>query len=408
MRQGAATSHAPWWDRHSCLSSSPGRQECLPYRSRPRGTVLIVAIGVMVALTGLALVFSRQMRVEALASGNLLSSLQADAIVSGAAQYVANRLLNNQDRSTLDSEILAEAVPLGDGYFWIVRPNPDDERQYAFGVTDEAAKLNINTADIDMLSMLPSMTSELAASIIDWRDPDSVVGDGGGGEDEYYLLQPDPYYCKNAPFETLDELLLVKGATHDLLYGVDANHNGVADDEETTGQRQLTDFNGQSQCGLSKYMTVYSIEPNPTRGAPALVGRINVNTAPREVLRCLPGLTDADVDLLIAKRSGKGSNLSNVSWVTQTLPTATVQRIISRITTRSQQYSADIVGVSSNGRGFKRVKYVFDLRTGTPRIIYCQDLTQFGWPLSARLLNDLRAGNAVSASSSGAFSLEKR
>jgi type II secretory pathway component PulK len=61
------------------------------------------------------------------------------------------------------------------------------------------------------------MGAELAASIVDWRDADDEVT-SGGAESEYYLLLADPYYCKNAPFETLDELLLVKGATRDLLF----------------------------------------------------------------------------------------------------------------------------------------------------------------------------------------------
>ncbi|MCY3023881.1 MAG: type II secretion system protein GspK [Planctomycetota bacterium] len=379
-----------------------------PKAAQPRGTVLIVAVGVMIVLTGLVLIFSRQMRVEALASGNLVVSAQTDALVAGAAQYVANRLANNQDRTMLDSEILAEAVPLGDGYFWILRPNPDDERQYAFGVVDESSKLNINSADLDALLRLPAMTPELAASIVDWRDPDSVVGDGGGAESEYYLLQPQPYYCKNAPFETLDELLLVKGAARELLYGVDANRNGVVDDDEAGTQTRLTGFSGQVQCGLTKYLTVYSLEPNPARNGPLLIGRINVNTAPREVLRCLPGLTDGDVDLLIAKRSASGPDLANVSWVAKTLKPATVQGIASRITTRSFQFSADIVAVLGNGRGFKRVKYVFDVRSLPPRLMYRQDLTHYGWPLDAALLEALRSASPIPVSSANTFSLERR
>jgi len=384
---------------------------------KPVGSVLIVAIGIMIVLTGLALVFSRQMRVEALASGNLLASVQADAVVAGAAQYVANCLANNQDRTMLDSEIQSEAVPLGDGMFWIIRPNPDDERQYAFGVVDESSKLNLNTATEDMLQCLPGMTSELAASIVDWRDTDSVVSDGGGGEDEYYLQLPEPYYCKNAPFETLDELLLVKGATRNLLYGVDANRNGAVDDDEAGQQGPLTSFNGMGQCGVTKYMTVYSREPSPpakpntkkgTKPAPPPEGRINVNTAPREVLLCLPGLTSADVDQLIAVRSASGPDLNNIAWVAKVLPAKALEMIVPLLTVNSYQFSADIVAVLGQGRGFKRVRYVFDLRTMPLRILYRQDLTHLGWPLSSEILETLRSGAQVPGSSANTFSLEKK
>lgn len=440
-----------------------------PLRMRnKRGSVLIIAIGITVALTGLVFVFTRQMRVELLASGNMVSAIQAGAIVRGAAQHVASRLVTTTDRTTLDTVIAAQGAQIGEGQYWILRPNPEDEKQYGYGIVDEASKLNINTATIDMLMLLPGMTPELAASIVDWRDEDEVVSEGGGAESETYQLLPDPYYCKNAPFETLDELRLVKGATPEILYGVDYKHNGVVDLSESTGSVGLTGLNGQSQCGIVKYLTVSTIEANVSssgqprmfvgetnnqamnalsrmllglsfqqarvdaivgslRGqAPAvnvldfyrkstmtldefkkvadlvttdrgrvLQGRINVNTAPREVLRCLPGLDESDVEALIAKRSTSGSDTQSLAWVADALPAEKGKLVGALITTRSFQYSADIAAVGSNGRGFKRSRYVFDLRSSPPRILYRQDLTHLGWPLSAEIQDALRAGQAI-------------
>ncbi|HYG76472.1 MAG TPA: type II secretion system protein GspK [Planctomycetota bacterium] len=433
-------------------------------QSRRRGSVLILAMGITVVLAGMVLVFTRQMRVEALASGNLVSSLQSDAVIRGAALYVSNRLENNQSRSTLDSEIQSEFVPVGEGSFWLLRPDAEDEHRYGFGVIDESSKLNINTATFDMLIRLPNMSAELAASIIDWRDEDDTVSEGGGAESEHYLLQPDPYYCKNAPFETLEELKLVKGATPEILFGVDYNHNGVVDQNESGETTGLSGLNGQAACGIWKYLTVNSIEPNLTstgeprlfvgeldnrtvdslarlfgtsvpadriteittrlRGqppplnildfykksgmtvaefklvadkittdrAPVLQGRINVNTAPREVLRCLPGLEDADADALIAKRSSNGPDLDTIAWVADALPAEKLNQIGSAITTRSYQYSADILAASGSGRGFKRVRYVYDLRTTPIKVVYRKDLSHLGWPLDEGIREMLRSG----------------
>lgn len=441
--------------------------------SPPRGSVLIVTMGVVIALAGLALVFSREMRVEALASGNQLSAAQAGAIVSGAAQHVLNRLTSNTDRTTLDSEIRSQAVQLGDGAFWMLRPNPDDETQYAFGVVDESSKLNINYASADMLLRLPGMTQELAASIIDWRDADDEVSEGGGAESAYYLLQPEPYYCKNAPFETLDELLLVKGATREVLFGVDANRNGVVDANEAAASSQLSSLNGQAQCGVYKYLTVYGWVPNTsksgqprlfvgdvrtrtlaalsallsrtmpadrvaaittilrsapqasnvldfyqkskmtldefkgvsdlitTENARVLNGKININTASREVLRCLPGLEDSDVDAILARRATGGSELENIAWVAELLPPEKAALIGGLIITRSYQFSADIAGVSGNGRGFRRMKYVFDLRTTPPRTQFCKDLSYLGWPLSSAQRDVLRERNTAAEVENG-------
>ena len=67
-------------------------------------------------------------------------------------------------------------------------------------------------------------------------------------------------------------------------------------------------------------------------------------------------------------------------------------RIGSYITTRSYQFSADIVSVCGNGRAFRRCRIVVDALDSPPRIIYRQDLTPLGWPLSPELLAELRSG----------------
>ncbi|HEY2573326.1 MAG TPA: hypothetical protein VGH65_04625, partial [Verrucomicrobiaceae bacterium] len=51
------------------------------------------------------------------------------------------------------------------------------------------------------------------------------------------------------------------------------------------------------------------------------------------------------------------------------------------ITTHSYQFTADIAAVGPFGRGYRRVRFVFDLSEGTPKIIYRQDLSRLGWAL---------------------------
>jgi hypothetical protein len=64
-----------------------------------------------------------------------------------------------------------------------------------------------------------------------------------------------PYRCKNGPLDSLEELLLVRGVTPQLLFGNDLNRNGTLDgDEQDTGS-------GLDR-GWSAYLTIYSREPN--------------------------------------------------------------------------------------------------------------------------------------------------
>ena len=60
-------------------------------------------------------------------------------------------------------------IQVGDGYFWILRPNYGDDNLPVYGFTEENAKLNINTASYESLMRLPNMTDDVASAIINWR-----------------------------------------------------------------------------------------------------------------------------------------------------------------------------------------------------------------------------------------------
>ena len=163
------------------------------------------------------------------------------------------------------------------------------------------------------------MPQELPDSVFDWKDEDADV-EFEGAEDEYYLNLPTPYRCKNANFETVEELLLVKGAYPELLYGDGVSGTIAGRAAGLGGGMQIGGLSDQDFLarGLFNYLTVYSREPNPS-GQGTRVGRINVNTAPREVLRCLPGITDADVSTIVSRREGNGFGNPGTEWVRDAL-----------------------------------------------------------------------------------------
>lgn len=438
--------------------------------SRAGGTILIVTIWVVLVLAGLALVFARSMRVAAILSANHVAALECEHIASGACQYIMARLTEAQgEATTLESETPYEAMQVGEGYFWVLRSNLEEDQEFYYGLTDEAGKINLNSASEEMLLRLPGMTSELAASIIDWRDEDSEIS-AGGAEDEYYLLLGEPYNCKNGPLETVEEILLIKGASKELLYGEDTNLNGILDDNENDGDESdpPDNRNGRLEPGFYDYVTVYSVEAtasgtegeqnaqinvndaaaradiqsaleeivsedralqimnaipmNPnyssvldfyartgltaeefgqvadrlTVGAEeARAGLVNVNTASKEVLVCLPNLEEQDVDALIAYRESSQSDLTSVAWVANVLESAKATAIGSYITVNSFQYSADIICLSGDGRAYKRYRAVFDTQYGKPQIVYWKSMTHSGWPLERDIVATLRKGEPL-------------
>jgi hypothetical protein len=427
---------------------------------------------ILLVLAGLVLVLARAMRVEADRSANELAALQAGAVEQGAIQYVLANVDGLQGQVPLDADMPCEAVPVGDGLFWILRPGDEDQRTYCYGLTDEASKVNLNTATQDMLAKLPGMTAEFTPSIVDWRDTDSNVTTGGA-ESEYYLMLPDPYECKNGPLETVEELFLVRGATREILFGRDANRNGLLEPSEGTSAFSGTFSSSGARLdrGLFNFVTVYSAEPGASASSgsgsssgsqlvnvnssqtQALVdllrksvasdripgildrvrrerpfrnvldfyyragltaaefqkianqittsssakqaGLINVNTAPKEVLACLPQLEESDVAALIAKRSGAETDATSIAWVAEVLPREKAQAIGAYVTARSYQFSADIVSVAATGRAFRRCRVVVDARQSPPKVIYRQNLTHLGWPLSADIITTLRSGQPL-------------
>ena len=110
-----------------------------------------------------------------------------------------------------------------------------------------------------------------------------------------------------------------------------------------------------------------------------LRGRVNVNTAPREVLLCLPGLGPDDATALINNRPY--DSRGECGWVLNSLTPEALNQCGKMITGTSRQYSADIVSVSGDGRAFKRVRIVVDGRQSPPVIVQRKDLTSLGWPL---------------------------
>ena len=88
---------------------------------------------------------------------------------------------------------------------------------------------------------LPGMTDQIADAILDWIDPDDAPRQFGA-EADYYRGLNVPYAPRNGVPASLEELLLVRGVTRELLFGADANFNYQLEPQETRAS-------GSSQSG---------------------------------------------------------------------------------------------------------------------------------------------------------------
>ncbi|MCM8812146.1 MAG: general secretion pathway protein GspK [Candidatus Omnitrophica bacterium] len=154
---------------------------------------------------------------------------------------------------------------------WAVLRDPDVkvETEQEF-LPDEDGKINLNTAPEDVLKRLfhragvedPAMITD---SIIDWRDEDDDARPYGA-EDFYYQTLPEPYECKDEAFESVEELLLVRGMSFDLWERVKSS------------------------------ITVYGS------------GSVNMNTASEETLAVM-GLSEPAVSAIVVYKAGEDDRL---------------------------------------------------------------------------------------------------
>ncbi len=299
-------------------------------------------------LASLVIVFSHYIRVEAMASSNHVSLVQAENAAQGAIQYIFSKLSNPDSSAVAYGANPYEAMQVGEGYFWVLRPHLSDDRTYDFGLCAESGKVNLNSAAMETLLKLPSITSELASSIVDWRDQNEELT-AGGAESEYYLLLSDPYQCKNAPLETVEEVLLVKGATQQILYGEDTNRNGILDANENDAEQSppSDNANGRLDAGFLNYVTINSYELNKD---PDGNDRINVNDGRSQgqladLLKQTVG-DDYTRYMTNIRQRRNYRNLLEVYFVSQ-MTYDDFNKIIGRLTTRSQERIAGLININS-------------------------------------------------------------
>ena len=244
-------------------------------RNGERGIALLIVLLTLTLLTIIVIEFTDAAQVETHLAFSARNALQATYLARSGIN-VAEALLSADSLMPKDGDNLKDLwanpwppLPIGDG-------------TVAFRMRDEARFLNLN----DMFSrdghLLPDrrqvfqrlftqilgIDPRVLAAIVDWIDDNQTPEPSPpGAEQPYYLGLTPPVRIRNGPLLTFRELLLVRGVTPSIL------------------------------ARLEPFVTV--LPRSDTL-------RVNVNTAPPEVLRSLAqGLFDDPgvIDRLIATRA---------------------------------------------------------------------------------------------------------
>ncbi|MGB3940621.1 MAG: type II secretion system minor pseudopilin GspK [Candidatus Manganitrophaceae bacterium] len=299
-----------------------------------RGFALLLSLLVVLLLTVLILEIDDQARADLRAAGNFRDDLNAfylarSGISAGEAILKEDLRLSNK-YDGLDepwASLLGLEYPLGDGVL-------------SGSIVDEGGKFNLNTLvnndggttgtavtrqrQLRRLFQLLQVNPDLVDPIVDWIDRDQTPMPFGA-EDEIYRSLDPPYSAKNLPFDTLEELRLVRGMTDEVY-------------------KKMT-----------PYLTVYM------NGA----GIINVNTAHWVLFQSL----DEGIDESIARRlAGNASNVYDTKGKFIDRLPADVK---SRMTTNSTQtwlgIGSNVFSITATGRVQNTVKTIRAVvRRGSP------------------------------------------
>lgn len=236
------------------------RSKHIRHLASQRGIALLLVLWVLTILTAIVFSFAFLTRTETHSTISFIERMKqrycAEAGVERAIAEIIYRRknLNNKDIDIWRTDRTPYSGRVGDGH-------------YTVRIIDESGKIDVNAASEILLKNLfselgvkDSNADVIVDSIMDWKDKDELHR-LHGAESDYYQSLPNPYNAKNADFDALDELLLVKGMTPEILYG-------------TTDKKGAIDL-----------LTVYTKN-----------NRINLNAAPKEVLRALPGMTPDAAD----------------------------------------------------------------------------------------------------------------
>ncbi|HEY9198545.1 MAG TPA: hypothetical protein VIR60_04195 [Gammaproteobacteria bacterium] len=230
-----------------------------------RGLALVVVLWTVVLLAVLSGSFLSAMRAEIRMAHNLLAATQARLLaeaginraILGLHQPDAARRPVADDRQNL---LTTPAAPV------------------RFRVLDETARIDLNKASAELLSGLfaalsidADISARLIDCILDWRDADALRHTHGA-EDGDYRTANLPYDAKDAPFDSVEELLLLPGMTHELYARLTPSltiHSGQAGIDPTlAAPRLLSAFPGVTREQADAYLTVRGILRDAGRAPP--------------------------------------------------------------------------------------------------------------------------------------------
>ena len=260
-----------------------------------RGIALLLVISVTTILIAVALEYNRRARFAVLSAAAARDCLTLSQMASSGI-HAAMALLA-KDRAESDTDSLEEDWANPDKIKQLLEEVPFDDGDLSVVISDEMGRIQVNALVTfpesrnfnESQRMLlerylnyfknneeqtpeDSQPPAIINSLKDWLDSgdDDAITGLSGAESSYYRDLSPPYTSRNGPIPDINDLLLVKGITPELLYG------------------------GNEKPGIAQFLTVYGMQPGAGTSF-TFPGKININTAELPVLVAMLPSENADL-----------------------------------------------------------------------------------------------------------------
>ena len=243
------------------------------------GVALVLVVWVIVVLTAIVGEFSYTMRTEINIARNFKEEEEAYQLALAGIEKAKLELLsvNRSEVMYLDEEGM---LLFGEEEEKPSRKGELGKGSFEYKITDEDGKLNINTATEGQLKALfldagvdITDVDIIVDSIFDWRD-DNDLHRLNGAEEDYYRSLENPYSSKDGPFSTVEEMLLVKGITNEILYGSKDKEEEEDDEEYYNGVAQYVTTHGSNLININTASEpVLDSALNPTNAQTVIIMR---------------------------------------------------------------------------------------------------------------------------------------
>lgn len=265
--------------------------------------ITIAVLGILVASMGFEAQlqgrYARYVRNRTMATRYSLSGIEIAKMLMARANGApaGGGKTDEEDRWHL----AAERLKLGQSIIGLVEPIGDE--YVILDIEPEPGRLNVNMLTRDEWETIlgnagipEDYFDAIIDPILDWIDADDTSNPEGAETEDYYSLLDPPYEAKNGPFDTVRELLLVKGFSEPILTGGTFDPLTVLGDPSAKKSSNVR-FNRFSEtndiviAGIEGMLTTYGD------------GKINIQSAPYDVLRTLPGVDDILARAIMEERN---------------------------------------------------------------------------------------------------------